>query len=386
MTKHAPDGKLLWGRVGTGTDQDVVTGIAFDKAGNVIAAGFTQGTVDFGQGPVPGSTSNFQSTFVVKYSPDGALLWSRGFQNTGPGRNLARDVTVDAEDNVIVAGTLDAEVDFGGGPLKPAVSLSTYVLKLSPGGSHLMSKLVGPPAGFRGTVRAVRVAPDGDLLLAGSALGTVDFGGGPIAVDGTVNHAFFARYSPAVDYKLARLFGTDRASSSHGSSLAVDRDGDVLIAGDFTGSIDCGDGLRLGGTSSATFIARYSKSGAHRWSHVFSSPGGIVLAEALALDSASRLVVGGRFTDRADFGVPLPSAKTDADPFLLKLDRDGRHLWSRSYASEGGQAGVVGIAVAPDDSPIAVGNVDSQLDVGGTPLTGGSDGQREGAFVIKLSP
>lgn len=386
VTRHAADGKLLWARVGTGAALDAVTGIAVDRAGNVIAVGFTQGSVDFGQGPLPGATPNFQSTFVVKYAPDGALLWAREFPNTGPGGNLARAVTVDAEDNVIVVGTFEAKVDFGGGPLEAAVSLSTYVLKLSPDGRHLLSRLVGPPSGLRGTVRAVRVAPDGDLLFAGSALGTVDFGGGPIAVDGTVNHAFFARYSPAVAYKTARLFGTESTSSSHGSGLAVDRDGDILITGAFSGSIDCGTGPLPGVTRSAMFIGRYTRDGAHRWSHVFTSPTGVVDANALALDSAGRALVGGSFVDTVDFGVPLPSAKADADPFLLKLDRDGGHLWSRSYASTGGAARVTSVAVGPDDSTLAVGIVDSQLDVGGTALTGGSDGQREGAFLIKLSP
>ena len=385
ITKHAPDGTLQWARVGTGAAQDAVTGLAIDKSGNVIAAGVSQGSIDFGRGPLTGATPSSRSTFVAKYTPDGALLWARQFPNTGLGSNLARDVTVDAEDNVVVTGTFEATVDFGGGPLESAVSLATYVLKLSPAGQHLLSRQVGPPTGIRGTVRAVRVAPDGDLIFAGSAVGTVDFGGGPIAVDANEDHAFFARYSPAVTYKLARLFGT-QSDSSRGSGLAVDRSGDILILGDFIGSIDCGGGPLVGSSRSATFVARYSKAGEHRWSHMLASPSGLVLASGLALDSASNVVIGGKFTETVDFGVPLPSARTEADPFLLKLDRSGSPLWARSYASEGGEARVLSVAVAPDDSPIGAGVVDHQLDVGGTILTGGSEGQSEGAFVIKLSP
>lgn len=386
VIKLGPNGKALWARTATGPAHNLVWDLAVDKAGSIIAVGYSLGTIDFGTGPLPGSEPGFAASFVVKYAADGTLLWARTFSTLGLGDNKARSVTVDAEDNLLITGSLESKVDFGGGAIDPGVFDGTFLVKLAPDGRHLLSRLVGPASGFRGEVNQIRVAPDGDLLLAGSALGTVDLGGGPIPVDGTDRHAFFLRLGQAGTYKLARLLGRDRSSVSVGSNLAVDRDGDLLLTGYFTGSLDCGGGQRFESPRNALYIARYTASGEHRWSRGVPSAAGHILPGGLALDSASRVVVGGEYTDVVSFDPPLPRVQSQKNLFLLKLDRDGSSLWSRGYGPASGAATTLDVAVDPADHTIAVGSFNGTIDFSGTSLTSGDSGKSDGLFVAKLSP
>src|SRR5919106_1551259 len=58
--------------------------IATDSAGNVVIAGWMQGTVDFDPGPGTASltTKGLYDSFVAKYSSAGALLWAKQMGGT----------------------------------------------------------------------------------------------------------------------------------------------------------------------------------------------------------------------------------------------------------------------------------------------------------------
>src|SRR3989442_13362586 len=90
--------------------------------------GYFQSTLDFGGGPLTSAGS--LDTFLAKFNPSGAHLWSKRFGSTGS--DSSTNVAVDGSGNVVMAGSFSGTVDFGSGPLTSARLYDTFLAKLRP--------------------------------------------------------------------------------------------------------------------------------------------------------------------------------------------------------------------------------------------------------------
>src|SRR6185437_10638575 len=117
-----------------------------------------------------------QAFYLAKYAPDGALLWSKSVG--GDLDAFANGVAVDAEGSLVVAATTrkadSVSLDFGGG----AVSAGGLLLKYDRNGVLLFQSFF--PMADNGSsfpfMTSVVVLSSGDIVLAGSLQGTIDFG------------------------------------------------------------------------------------------------------------------------------------------------------------------------------------------------------------------
>ncbi len=126
LAKYSSTGTLLWERAtgSPGTDIKYETRggsrISFDKAGNVLVAGYSSGPAAFGNVTFPSETGG---PLICKYDPAGGLLWAKrvevrstGFSGTGIG-----GIALDGEENIVICGYLyNGNVDFGGTSVKIA--------------------------------------------------------------------------------------------------------------------------------------------------------------------------------------------------------------------------------------------------------------------------
>src|SRR6185369_10039985 len=107
----------------------------------------------------------------------GIPLWSK--RVGGAGNERGYSIAVDQAGDVIVAGSFEQTVDFGGGPLTSAGSRDVFIAKYSGlTGAHVWSKRFGSVGDDYGY--GVGADPDGNVVLAGAFAGTVDFGGGAL--------------------------------------------------------------------------------------------------------------------------------------------------------------------------------------------------------------
>jgi hypothetical protein len=104
-------GQVLWGKRLGGPDIDVLGGMAPDAEGNLLLAGYTDGSsVDLGAGNWnPGTGVGYQA-LLARYSPTGAHLWSTTFGGTGTEKALA---VASGGGEVIVAGEFEGTTHFG---------------------------------------------------------------------------------------------------------------------------------------------------------------------------------------------------------------------------------------------------------------------------------
>jgi hypothetical protein len=147
--------------------------VAVDKTGNVfVAAGF-RGTIDLGKGPLTcvGDTD----VLVAKLDPLGATVWSKRFGNA----LLAdvRAISADASGDILVGGWFTGSIDFGKGAHVSAGGYDWFVAKLDPAGNEIWSKTFGGPS--NDFLRNLTTDAQGNVIVLGDCQGVMDLGALP---------------------------------------------------------------------------------------------------------------------------------------------------------------------------------------------------------------
>lgn len=201
-----------------------------------------------------------------------------------------------------------------------------FVARFGSGGSHAWSRRFGD-ADIQ-VATGVAVDPAGNVAVAGTFQGSVDFGGGALTSAGQYD-LFLAKLEPAGTHLWSRRFGD--AQPQVAVAVAVDALGDVFLAGGLVGSVDFGGGSRTSAGSSDVFAARFDAAGSHLWSARFGDAG-YQGAEAIAVDAAGNAVITGALQSSANFGGGDSAGAGGDDLFVARFATDGAHRWSRCPA------------------------------------------------------
>jgi len=373
-----PSGTLQWALNFGVSGYTYPTTVARDLAnGDIVVTGYFWGTTDFGGGPLTSVAADDGSdVFLTRFDKDGTYRWAGAWGN---GSNLvANAVAVGPSGEMVFAGLLrTGSVDFGCGPLTAAGSPNLFVAKLAKTGACVWSKGFGPA-----NVNTISVDGVGNIVLAGASPGGVDFGGGPLS------GFYLAKLAASGAHAWSKGFA---ATTGYGGPyVAVDAQGNAVLAGSFSKSIDLGggalntSGAASGDTTNAAFAAKFDSSGKHVWSHQYGQGvgGNNTSITGVTTDSCSNVLLHGPFGGTVDFGagpvVASDSSKSHA--FLAKLAPTGSGILTNLLVgSNGGNNpafGLGGIAVTSLGGPIVApalpGGVgyQSTADFGGGPLTG----------------
>ncbi len=311
VAKYDASGAHQWSQGFGSTVGDYGWRVAVDASGNVVVTGGFQSTVNFGGGNLV--SGGAYDIFVAKFDASGAHQWSQRGGSTVEG--IATDVAVDPSGNVVVTGTFQGTVDFGGGNLVSAGEEDIFVAKYNASGAHQWSRRFGSTIGDWGG--GVAVDASGNVVVTGGFQGTVDFGGGNLSAGGL--DVYVAKYAASGAHQWSQNFGSTNANYGH--DLAVDASGNVVVTGEFQATVDFGGGNLVSAGGYDIFVAKYDASGAHQWSQRAGSTVEDYGAD-VAVDASGNVLVTGIFQGTADFGGgPLTSAG-NYDIFLVKYSCD----------------------------------------------------------------
>lgn len=224
-----------------------VSALALDASGNIVVAADFNNTIDFGGGLTVGPAAPDQpSAFVAKLGPDGSPLWAKrttiGYLGEYQG---IKSVAADAAGNIVLVGvgSSDTVVDFGAGPVpSPGGAYDVFVAKLDPGGAPLWAKRFGEHIDVDHL--GGKLDAQGNVVIVGNTTTPIDFGGGPVGVDG----AFAAVLDPAGNH--VRSFDVANRLIN---AFVIDGAGNLMIAGSCGGT--------LGPYDWQACLARYSPTG-----------------------------------------------------------------------------------------------------------------------------
>ncbi len=363
-----------WSKGFGGLNNQSVYDLAVDASSNVIVGGTFVGTTDFGGGAFV-STAGGNDAWIAKYDAAGNHLWSKKFGDQT--LQLINGVAIDPNGNALLLGTMEGSADFGGGALFSLGGNDVFVAKLSPAGNHLWSKSFGGPAGQS----AVAVATDasGNMIFTGTGGGTFDFGLGNIPGTGEI---FVVKLDAAGNTLWAKRFGVP-GKGQIAWTVKTDALGNIVIGGQFDGSLDFGGGALVSMGGEDIFVAKLSPGGDHLWSKSFGSVLSSQRCASVAIDAAGNIVLTGQFLGTINFGgaaLVATNMNSTQNIFLAKLDAGGNHLWSKGFGDAAQQYGQA-VAFGAGGSILVTGGAEGSTDFGGGAL--GSVGSRD-IFVARF--
>jgi hypothetical protein len=237
IAKYTTDGAHLWSKRMGGPSVDTVTGLGVDSSGNPTAVGYFQGTSNFGGTNLTSAGGN--DIFVAHYTAAGAHVWSNRFGDASDQRAYA--AAVDAAGNVVLTGYFTGSLSFGGPTFTNVGGADIFLAKLTAAGGHGWTKAFGSSLGLGEIGKTVAVDGAGNVVLVGDMVENVDLGGGLLTAPTATYDVFIAKYSPDGGHLWSKRFAADW--DDHGNAVAVDRNGNILMSGDFYQSEDFGGGL-----------------------------------------------------------------------------------------------------------------------------------------------
>lgn len=256
--------------------------ITADTAGNAYVGGYFTGTAGFGRYTLTNPhTGAVAEAFVVKIDSTNNVVWADGFQALGGTAGFVFALAADAAGNVYAGGRFDGTVDFAG------ISLTA-------------NNAFNPDAFF-------------------------------VKLDGSTGNSVWAR-------------SLDASAFAYGSGLAVDRNGNVDIAGEFGGYSSL---LNLTSYSNDGYVAQLDANGNLVWARDLGGSGGITDIEHLAIDAAGNVYTTGSFVGTDNFdpsGTYTVSSLGSQDGFVWALNSQGVFQWVRDMGGVSASARGGGIA------------------------------------------
>jgi hypothetical protein len=377
VAKYAPDNSLVWvtrmgGDLASTNETDIGRKIAVDAAGTVYVAGQFVGSADFGStalsttGPedYDGFVAKLTSSGTVlwanwwrtmpaggiygdnaygvgvdgagnvyalgtrpnagddvrKFSPSGALLWTKSVQTTYGGARS--DMVVSASGDVFVAGAFKGTVDFDPSSKTKNVSsgpsFASYVWKLNTDGKlswispFVSTRSYIPQIGYQtgfSNAHAISLDPSGNVIVGGNYMMGVDFDPNSIRtymLPSSPDTGYGGGYIVKLTSSGSFLWAKALTAGADVNGIDVDAAGSIYATGRFSTTsdpldLDPGPGSVLRtAAGSDVFVVKLNSSGNYQWGETFGGQGGD-WAYGISVDTTGLVHVAGYFQNTVDF-------------------------------------------------------------------------------------
>ncbi len=308
LIKYSPAGEVIWSKTIEDEDRVWAPDLAVDKEGNIIAVGeYYRGPQDFGG-------------YIVKCDNEGNILWFRKFPINGG--CVFNSVVCDDSNNIFVVGWYEEENN-----------INIILIKYSPHGETIWVKRYDLGEEFEAITGLIRDR-EGNIIGTGAIgilipsiydlltikfnkngeivwISRIDFNendwGEDVAIDSANNiyicgftgnfsliHSFIIKYTPYGDTLWKRFY---EDYYSHGTAVAIDKLGDILVAG-YVKDIH---------NISNTLLIKYSPFGDtifSKW-YNFNSDRGMWAWRMVLVNDSNYIYITGNFNNGRDWDIYL---------------------------------------------------------------------------------
>ncbi len=311
-----------------------VNGIASLRDGGVFVVGYHYGQASFGAIP-PVESSWSERGFIATLDAGAAWRWIVDLEAGGAS---SIEAVAPLADGAVVVGTFGQTLDLHPFGSFTSSGGSSFVATLDRDGTWLWAEVMDAEAGSSVAGLAVAVAPDGDVVVAGTVYGTVRFGD-TVVSSATTFDAFVARLAPGGGWRWVAVAGADAVTVP--TTLAFTPDGGAVIGGrtratqpvatlPATGNAGNDDG----------FVAALGADGASwRWVRTLGGSSNDRV-EGVAVADGTLVAIGSYFGTAAfgPLGTRPPPFAAMTTAYLLRLSFDGAWESVAIVAASGGAA------------------------------------------------
>jgi hypothetical protein len=335
-----------WAKSSDGDNTNFGACVCADTLGNVYVTGTFQGTViTFGSYSL--ANHGTANPFLVKYSPNGTVLWARSGQGQG-NWDKAFSVTTDKAGNVFICGFFTSSVIcFGNYTLTNSGSADFYIAKYDPNGNVLWAN----KGGAEGVENIYSVSTDsqGNVYTVGYSTSSVVTIGNYTFTNNQNRMLVVKYYGSNGNVAWAKTgIGDATAYAVH-----ADKKDNVYITGEFyspTISIGTHTLTRMDNDPDF-FVVKLDTSGSSIWAKNGSNEYGYSITSNPAGDI---FVFGNYYTSKLiveTFTLTNSDTNSNYDNFLVKYDSVGNIKWVRSFGNAGEN---FGYSVASDMSNLYI--------------------------------
>ena len=375
VAKLNPAGGVVWARNMGSTSPNLDSfgrALALDSNGNLFVTGFYSGTSTFGG--ITLNNAGGRDSFVEKLDNSGNVLWAKGFG--GVGDDLGQSLAVDGSGNVVVTGSYQDSVTFGGTTLTAPDGSSTegFVTKLNSSGSVQWAVSLGGAGQNSGY--GIATDTSNNIYVTGNFTGSGGFGAFILTSAGD-SDLFVAKLSSAgvVDWALRQ----GGAGHDDGTAINVDPLGDVYVTGDFIGSSTFGAKTLNSVGQDDAFVEKLDVSGNVIWANRFGGTG-FDAGFGIMSDSQGVVYTTGVFQGTAAFGGSTLTSAGGYDVYAAKIAPSGVVLATYDFGStRDDQAYQIALGT-PNSTFTVVGSYGAAFNVNNDGLFATGSG-----FVIQIS-
>ncbi len=276
---------------------------------------------------------------------NGNYLWAKRYGDIDFQKATA--VALDASDNIFVTGKFRGKLDLGKGELSGAGLMSddVFVAKLDASGNTVWSAAFGDDKDQ--VANGIAADLEGNTIVTGEFKGGINFGAGTLnSTTIKTTDIFLAKFDSTGKLSWAKSFGASGADA--GRAVTTDANGNIIVTGSFTGSVNFGNGPTTAGGGNDLFVAKYDPSGILLWVGAYGNSLSQI-GHAIAVDANGNVGVTGGFAGSMNFPLLTPPSITalGTDIFVALFDANGVPLWARKYGDDTLVQEGRGIAFAP---------------------------------------
>jgi hypothetical protein len=335
FVKYNSEGVVLWAKSAGGSGSDYVTGISADANGNIYLTGhFYSPAITFGTTVLDNasSTSSTLGIFIVKYSPEGNVLWAKS-----AGSNIdsySNDISTDGSGNIYITGYFKSpNIVFGTTTLTNASSSNNtsdiFIVKYSPEGAVLWANSAGGIGNDFGN--DVTVDSNGNIYINGF-YNSANIVFGTTTLTNTGNNDFFiVKYGSSG----AVIWAKSAAGNFNdfGNDVTTDISGNIYFTGSFSSpTITFGSTTLTNTGNNNFFIVKYGSDGTVIWAKS-AGGSGFDLSTSVKADVNGNVYIIGNFgSSIITFGTITLTKIGDVDIFITKYSPNGTELWANSVA------------------------------------------------------
>ncbi len=348
-------GNETWGNTWGSDDNDVLSGIASDSAGNVYVVGSFLNTIDLNPyddndsgtlTDVDSHTSNGDTDcFLSKFDKDGNFLW--GLSWGGVQVDRACGVVVDQYDSVYIAGDFEMTVDFDPGNNTYSVSSINnerdgFLCKLDKNGIFQWVRTWG--GNQADWVYNCEIDSKDNILIVGKYRKICDFNPGGMTYSYSSNgegDCYVLKLNSSGGFVWVAAWGGD--DPDHATSVAVGADNSVIVGGFFQLTVDFDFGS---GTENRTskgdldcFVLKITENGNFSWVNTWGSNDSD-RTNGVAVDNIGNVYAVGQFVNTCDFdptgGNNNVTSAGGSDLFISKFDSNGNYIFTYAGGSDSG--------------------------------------------------
>lgn len=337
-------GNKLWSiQPATSSSNDAVYDVATDKARNIFITG------EFSNSAFSSSLYSNGDTdaFIAKYDPDGNLVWVN--QGGGSDDDYGCGIKTDENGDVYVVGFFNGTAYFNNVYKTSSSQGDMFIAKYDGANGNLVWVKTGN-IGENNYLFGIGVDPTGHVYVGTNFSGSVSFSGSPIVNSTGDNDMLLIKYDTYGTFQWVKTGGG--IGNDGINRTAICADGNILVAGYFSGTAQFGTKTLTSHGSFDIFAVKYSPSGNIIWAKQF---GGTDSQSAWSIcpDEKNNCYITGWFSGTGAFDNTTIYSSGKVDAYLIKYDKNGNLIWVEPIATGDDNQYGNSVSVAGNDIIVA---------------------------------